>query len=117
MHVPPFPTFKPSSDWLSSQSTSCPVLASGRKRWTKVSSDSDLVHFVPFGVDALVDDLALEGLRPDLDDPVRVRLPFDQTAQHLVLAQQVLGLDEVDPQDGLKVRTDHYVIGQCGRLH
>jgi len=37
----------------------------------------------------------------DLDDPVRVRLALDQTPQELVFPQQVLGLQEVDPQDPL----------------
>lgn len=64
-----------------------------------------LVHFVPPWVDGLVDDLALEELGPDLDDSVRVGLAFDQSPEELVFTQQVLGLDEVDPQDALRRQT------------
>lgn len=60
-----------------------------------------LIHLVPLGVDSLVDDFALEELRPHLDDSVRVRLALNQPAQELVLSQQFLGLQEVDPQDPL----------------
>lgn len=63
-----------------------------------------LVHFVPLRVDGLVDDFALEELSPDLDDSVRVWLAFDEPSQELVFTQQVLGLDEVDPQDPLRRR-------------
>lgn len=69
-----------------------------------VQSDpvAHLVHFVPFWVDGLVDNFALEELGPHLDDAVGVGLAFDQPSQELVFAQQVLGLDEVDPQDALR---------------
>ncbi len=60
-----------------------------------------LVHFVPLGVDGLVDDFALKQLRTDLDDSIRVGLAFNQPSEELVFTQQVLGLDEVDPQDAL----------------
>ena len=60
-----------------------------------------LVNFIPFGVDVLFDDLALEELFANLDDPIRVRLALDQPSQELVLANQFLGLKKVDPQDAL----------------
>lgn len=63
-----------------------------------------LVHLVPLRVDGVVDDFALEELSPDLDDSVRVRLAFDEPSEELVFTQQVLGLDEVDPQDALRRR-------------
>lgn len=56
-------------------------------------------------MNGLVDDFALEELVPDLDDSVRVRLAFDEPAQELVFTQQVLGLQEVDPQDALMTRS------------
>jgi len=61
-----------------------------------------LVHFVPLRVDSFMDDFAPEELRPDLNDSIRVRLAFDQPSQELVLTQQVLGLDEMDPQNALR---------------
>lgn len=60
-----------------------------------------LVHLVPLGVDGLVDDFALEELRPHLDDSIRVWLSLNQPAQEFVFTQQFLGLQEVDPQDPL----------------
>lgn len=60
-----------------------------------------LIHLVPLGVDGLVDDFALEELRPHLDDSIRVWLALNQPAQEFVLTQQFLGLQEVDPQDPL----------------
>lgn len=49
-----------------------------------------------------MDDLALEELGSHLDDSIRVGLAFDQPPEELVFTQQVLSLDEVDPQDGLR---------------
>lgn len=60
-----------------------------------------LVDFIPFGVDVLFDDLALEELFANLDDPIWVRLALDQPSQELVLANQFLSLKEVNPQDAL----------------
>lgn len=76
------------------------------------------MHLVPFWVEVLTDDFALEELAPDLDDPVRVWLAFDQPFHVRVLTQQVLSLDEVDPQDSLggeKTTTvDTFFIKQIG---
>lgn len=66
-----------------------------------ISPPTHLVHLVPLGVDSLMDDFALEELRPHLDDSVRVWLALNQPAQEFVLTQQFLGLQEVDPQDPL----------------
>lgn len=60
------------------------------------------MHFVPFWVEILTDDFALKELVPDLDDAIRVWLAFDQPFHVGVLTQQVLGLNEVDPQDALR---------------
>lgn len=49
-----------------------------------------------------MDDFALEELGSHLDDSIRVGLAFDQPPKELVFAQQVLSLDEVDPQDALR---------------
>lgn len=65
-------------------------------------TDTHLVHFVPFRVNGLVDDFAPEELVPDLNGPVRVGLAFDEPTKELVFSQQVLGLEEVDPQHTLR---------------
>lgn len=68
------------------------------------SSSTHLVHLVPLGIDGLVDDFALEELRPHLDDSVRVRLAFNQPPKELVLPQKLLSLQEVDPQNPLMMK-------------
>lgn len=49
-----------------------------------------------------MDDLALEELRPDSKDAVRVWLAFDQPPEEPVFTHQVLGFYKVDPQDALR---------------
>ena len=61
-----------------------------------------LKHLVPLGVQVGLDGSAPELLGADLQDPVRVRLGLDQTPQELVLSLQVLGLQEVDPENPLR---------------
>lgn len=51
-----------------------------------------------------MDDFALEELRPHLDDSVRVRLAFNQPPKELVLPQELLSLQEVDPQNPLMMK-------------
>lgn len=58
-----------------------------------------------------MDDFALEDMGPDLDEPVGVRLALDEPPEELVFAQQVLGLDEVDPQDALRSESGHSTSG------
>lgn len=68
--------------------------------------DAHLMHFVPFWVEVVADDFALEELVPNLDDAVRVWLAFDQPFHVGVLTQQVLCLNEVEPQDALKTQKE-----------
>lgn len=60
-----------------------------------------LINLVPLGIEALLHHLAVEDLVADLQDAVRVGLALDQPAQKRVLPFQILGLQEVDPQDSL----------------
>lgn len=52
-------------------------------------SPPHLVDFVPLGVEALLDRLALEQLVTDLQHAVRVGLPFYEPPQELILPFQV----------------------------
>lgn len=52
-------------------------------------SPPHLVDFVPLGVEALLDRLALEQLVTDLQHAVRVRLPLYEPPQELILPFQV----------------------------
>lgn len=65
------------------------------------SQTCHLVNFVPLGMEALLDRLALEQLVADLQDAVRVGLALDQPAQKFILPLQILSLQEVNPQDPL----------------
>lgn len=82
-----------------------------------------LVNFVPFGVQAVFDGLALEELVSNMEDAVGVRLPLDQATQEFILPFQVLSLQEVNPQDSLVTHTaqGHFKIGHSktlkGTLH
>lgn len=58
-----------------------------------------------------MDDFALKKLVPHLDDSIRVWLAFDQPSHVCVLTQQVLGLNEVDPQDPLRRQVTGSVWG------
>lgn len=51
---------------------------------------TNLIYFIPSGMQAVLDDLAREELIANLNDPVWIRLPFDQTTQKCVFSQQIL---------------------------
>lgn len=68
-----------------------------------------LVNFVPFGMEALFDRLALEQLGADLQDAVRVRFAFDQPSQKFIFPFQILSLQKVNPQDSLQRHAEHSV--------
>lgn len=69
------------------------------------AAGTHLVNFVPLGMEALLDRLALKELVADLQHAVRVRLALDQASEKLVLPFQVEGLQEVNPQDPLSETT------------
>lgn len=62
-------------------------------RWLKTirHDKTNLIYFIPFGIQAVLDDLALEKLIANLNDPIWIRLSFDQTTQISVFSQQILG--------------------------
>lgn len=63
--------------------------------------ETNLIHFIPFGMQAVLNDLALEDMVANFNDAVRIRLPFNQTPQKFVLSQQVLCLQKMHSQNTL----------------
>ena len=73
--------------------------------------DGEVGDEVPLGVDRVLDHWTLDGLGADLQDGVRIRLAH---AQHPdVLLHQLLGPDQVDPEDPGGVRTLELLVGDA----
>ena len=63
---------------------------------------SYLIHFVPCGVQILLDDMTLECYAPYVDLDVGVTLALHHAPHQVVLSNQILGLQQVNPQQPLQ---------------
>ena len=64
-----------------------------------------LVHLVPSGVQVLLDHVTLEGVLSDRDLGVGVTLALPQAPHQVVLGNQALRLQQVQPQHPLQATT------------
>lgn len=67
-------------------------------------------------MEALLHRLALEQLVADLQDAIGVGLALDQTSEKFILPLQVLGLQEVNPQDSLCRHAEQRVRGSSSEI-
>ena len=81
----------------------------------ETSQTHHLIHFVPLGVERLLNGLAVEQLVADLQDTIRVRFSHDQPSQELVFALQILSLQEVNPQDPLGGHAEEDIQGSSSK--